>query len=132
MKKITKLWTLGATALATATPATVLAQTPFEDAGKLVSDVGEAAGVDTPSGQDGLTKIIGNIINVALGFLGIVLLAYLLYAGFLWMTAGGETEKVGKAKDMIKNAIIGLIIIVAAFAISSFVLSSLVKATSGV
>ncbi|MBI4139136.1 hypothetical protein HY479_03230, partial [Candidatus Uhrbacteria bacterium] len=56
-------------------------------------------------------------------------LAYLLYGGFLWMTAGGSEEGVTKAKTMIRNAIIGLVIIVAAFSISNFVLSSLVKVT---
>ncbi|MBU2509262.1 hypothetical protein KKE33_02705 [Patescibacteria group bacterium] len=93
---------------------------------EFVGKIGEGAGLKDTS----LTTIIGNIINVALGFLGIVLLAYLLYAGFLWMTAGGETEKVTKAQDMIKNAIIGLIIIIAAFAISNFVLKALIKATA--
>lgn len=80
--------------------------------------------------QAELPVIVGNIINVMLGFLGIVLLGYLLYAGFLWMTAGGDEENVKKAKSMIKNAIIGLVIIVAAFAISSFVLQALVTATA--
>lgn len=112
-----------------ALPSVALAQkNPFETAGELAGAVGKNAGLGEPKP---LTAIIGQLINVALGFLGIVLLAYLLFAGFLWMTAGGETEKVDKAKSMIRNAIIGLIIIVAAFAISTFVLSSLVNATKG-
>jgi len=77
-----------------------------------------------------LPTIIGNIINIVLGFLGIVLLVYLIWGGFLWMTSGGSEEGATKAKEMIKNAIIGLIIIVASYALSTFVLSSLVTATT--
>lgn len=112
-----------------ALPHVALAQTgnPFNTAASLAANVGESAGLGQPKP---LTAIVGQIINVVLGFLGIVLLGYLLYAGFLWMTAGGDEEGVKKAKGMIKNAIIGLIIIVAAFAISTFVLGSLVNATA--
>ncbi len=81
------------------------------------------------TGSTDLPVIIGNIINVVLGFMGILLLGYLLYAGFLWMTAGGSEDQVKKAKSMIQQAIIGLIIIVAAFAISTFVLQSLINVT---
>ncbi len=118
-----------ATALATF-PAIALAQqqNPFQQAGNLAGEVGSNAGLGQPKP---LTQIVGQILNIALGFLGILLLAYLLYAGFLWMTSGGDSKKADAAATMIKNAIIGLIIIVAAFAISSFVLGSLVNATTG-
>lgn len=106
-------------------PGVALAQTsPFNQAQNLVGGVGTAAGLGQ---QQTLPVIIGRIINVALGFIGIVLLVLLLLAGFNWMTAGGDMDKVKKAQGQIKNAIIGLIIIVAAFAISNFVLSSLVN-----
>ncbi|MBU1348626.1 pilin [Patescibacteria group bacterium] len=105
---------------------TLAANNPFETAQNLAGNVGTAAGVGE---QKSLETIVGGIINVVLGFLGIVLLGYMLFAGFQWMTAGGDEKKVANAKDMIKNAIIGLVIIVAAFAISSFVLGSLVNVT---
>ena len=79
------------------------------------------------TGQACLLNIIGNLISVALGTLGIILLGYLLYAGFLWMTSGGEDKKVGQARTMIRNAIVGLIIIVASVAISNFVLGALIN-----
>ncbi len=113
----------------TALPTIALAQTaqnPFQQAGNLAGQVGQSAGLGQPKP---LTEMIGQIINIALGFLGIVLLFYLLYAGFLWMTAGGDDAKVKKARGMINNAVVGLIIIVAAFAISTFVLGSLFNAT---
>jgi len=109
-------------------PLVVLAQDdPFQRAQSYTENVAAGAGVET--GQD-LPQIIGRIINVLLGFLGIILLAYILFAGFLWMTAGGDKEKVTKAKEMIKNAIIGLIIVIAAFAISNFVLSSIINSVA--
>lgn len=64
--------------------------------------------------------------------MGVLLLVYIIYAGFLWMTSDGDTGT-KKAKDMIKNAVIGLVIIVSAFAISSFVLTQLagLQSTTG-
>jgi hypothetical protein len=109
-------------------PLAVLAQDdPFQRAQTYTENVAGAAGVETS--QD-LPQIIGRIINVLLGFLGIILLVYILYAGFLWMTAGGDKDKVETSKTMIKNAIIGLVIVIAAFAISNFVLNSIINSVA--
>ncbi|MCX6782298.1 MAG: Ig-like domain-containing protein [Candidatus Magasanikbacteria bacterium] len=75
--------------------------------------------------------IAARIIRVALGFLGIVALVLILYGGFTWMTAGGSEEKIQKAKKILMNAVIGLIIILSAYAIVSFVLQALLGATTG-
>lgn len=107
-------------------PSVALATNPFETAQNLATDVGTNAGI---AEGKGLTEIVGSIINAALGFLGIIFLVLLLYAGFLWMTAQGEDANVKKAKGMITQAVIGLVIVVAAFAISNFVLGSLVNVT---
>jgi TRAP-type C4-dicarboxylate transport system permease small subunit len=74
--------------------------------------------------------IIGKIVNVILSLLGVIFLLLVLYAGFLWMTAAGDEKKVGQAKNILSQAVVGLIIIVAGYAISNFVLDSLVKVTS--
>jgi type IV secretion system pilin len=112
-------------------PSIVFAQTtnPFQRGSVLANEVGGAA-YGTTAGPQSLTAIVGRIINVALGFLGVVFLVLLLYAGFLWMTAQGEEKTVEKAKNIIKQAIVGLIVIVAGFAISNFVLGSLVNVTT--
>jgi hypothetical protein len=108
-------------------PATALAQNnPFNNAQNLANDVAGNAGITS---NRTLPQIIGQIINIILGFLGIVLLLIILYSGFLWMTAGGDPKKVTEAQQRIGNAVVGLIIIVAAFAISNFVLGSLVNVT---
>lgn len=73
--------------------------------------------------------LIQAIINAFLSVIGVLLLIYMLYAGYNWMTAQGEEEKVEKAKDTLKRAVIGAIIIVAAYAISIFVMSKLEAGT---
>lgn len=83
-----------------------------------VQTVASNAGIN---GGANLMQIIGNVLNVFFGFLGILLLCYLIYAGYLWMTAT-DSKGPEKAKEIIKNAIIGLIIIVSAFAITTFVM----------
>ncbi|MFZ2804679.1 MAG: hypothetical protein WA001_05695 [Patescibacteria group bacterium] len=79
-----------------------------------------------------LPQLIGSLIGVALTLLGVLLLCYLLYGGFTWMTAGGDESKVKKARALITNAIIGLVIVVAAYSIASFILTSLTTVTTGV
>lgn len=75
--------------------------------------------------------IAGRIINIALGVLGIILLAIILYAGFLWMTSGGDSSKIEKAQKMIRNAVIGLVIILMSWAIAYYVINVLLNATGG-
>lgn len=94
-------------------------------AGNLLNNTAGSAGIQTSSGADALPRMIGTIINVVLGFMGIVLLFYIILAGWEWMSAGGESKQVDTAKTRIKNAIIGLVIIVSAYAISNFVITQL-------
>ncbi|RMD50431.1 hypothetical protein D6827_04035 [Candidatus Parcubacteria bacterium] len=77
-----------------------------------------------------LPELIGKIINVFLSILGIVFLVLILYAGFLWMTAGGDGDKVDKAKKVMINATIGLVIVLSSYAISSFIINKLTGALS--
>jgi hypothetical protein len=108
-------------------PYAALAQSnppPFQTAANFAANVGTVAGV---KGSSDLPTIVGNVINILLGFLGILFLVLLLWAGFEWMTAGGDEKKVETATKRIRNAVIGLVVIVAAFAISNFVLTSLIK-----
>ncbi len=85
----------------------------------------------TGLGQGDLKTTIGNIIRVALGFLGVIAVVIILLGGFKWMVAGGNDEKVGEAKRLIIAGIIGLAIILSAYAITTFVISSLVTASGG-
>jgi len=67
--------------------------------------------------------IVGRLIMTILGFLGVAFLAFMIYAGVVWMTAQGNEQKVEKAKNMITESIVGVIIVVAAYAIAYFVIS---------
>ena len=96
----------------------------------------DSFGISQPAaaGFRGSTDIritIAYIVKVILSFLGTVLFLIFLWAGFLWMTAGGNEEKVGQAKSWITGAVIGLIIILAAYGLTTFVITQLVNATNG-
>jgi|GEM_PF-621177 len=78
-----------------------------------------------------IRTIVANIIRVFLGLLGIIALVLMIYAGFEWMTSGGSEEKIAQAKKILSNATIGLIIILSAYSIVSFVISRLLSATTG-
>lgn len=80
-------------------------------------------------GRD-IRDTIASIINVALGLLGIVAVVIILLGGFKWMISQGEEEKVKQAKNLIIQGIIGLVIILSAWAIAQFVVGSLITATT--
>lgn len=75
--------------------------------------------------------VIGRIIQIALSLLGAIAVVLVIYAGFLWMTSGGDEEKIGRAKKILKNAAIGLLIIVSSWAIVTFLLTKLTGAING-
>lgn len=76
-------------------------------------------------------SVVGTIIKTVLGLLAIIFIVLLVYAGFQWMTAEGNEEKVTKAKDTIVRAIIGLVIVIAAYSITYFVFQKLNQAAGG-
>ena len=69
----------------------------------------------------GLSAIIGKIIGAVLSFVGVIFFALLVYAGLTWMMAMGKEEKINEAKEMIFAAAIGLIVVLAAYAITMLV-----------
>jgi hypothetical protein len=90
-----------------------------------MQNAGKKAWVEVPNGQNSLAGIIQIVISAFLGLLGIIFLVLIIYSGFNWMTAGGDEEKVTKAKQTLTQAVIGLIIIIAAYSITYFVFSIL-------
>jgi hypothetical protein len=68
-----------------------------------------------------LTALIVNLLNTALGLLGFIAVVIILYGGFQWMTSAGSDSNIGTAKKTISAGIIGLAIILSAWAISNFV-----------
>jgi len=74
-----------------------------------------------------LAVTIGTVISTALGLVGVVFLVLMVYAGFIWMIARGDEAKVEKAKDTIINCIIGIVVIVGAYAITNYIVTQLAK-----
>ncbi len=72
--------------------------------------------------------VVARIVRAFLGLLGIITIGLILYAGYLIMTSGGSEDKVAEGKKIIVNAVIGLIIILSAFAITQFILNALTDA----
>src|SRR3989338_6316325 len=122
MKKA--LFTVTALAIFALTALPVLATAPLT-----ASDTGLDYGTYTGLGDKDLRQGVMTIVNVLLGFLGIIAILIILYGGFVWMTAAGNEEKVDQAKKIISAGIIGLVIIFTSFAIATFVIESLITAT---
>lgn len=89
-----------------------------------LGNAGEKAGYDTTA-TTSIDSLIGNIILVALSLLGIVFLVYIIYGGYTWMTAHGNQEKAKKAMSIVMASLMGLIITLAAYGVSSFVINNL-------
>lgn len=73
--------------------------------------------------------IVARVIQVALGILGVIALGIMIYAGVLWMTAGGDSNKIETAKKWMINGVIGLVIIFISWSIVTFLIRSLMQAT---
>ena len=101
---------------------TAAAQGPY-----LGLEYGEFTGL----GKDDIRVTVARIINVALGLLGIIFLVLTVYAGFRWMTAGGNEDAVKDARKILFAGVIGLAIVLSAYAISRFVVGELFFATTG-
>ena len=76
-----------------------------------------------------IPQVIGMIISAALSLVGVFFFLMILYAGFIWMTAAGSTEKTTLAKNKLQSAFIGLIIVLSAYAIAGFVFENFLSAS---
>lgn len=95
-----------------------------------LTNLGTGAGLASTVKNTSLPAIIGRIINIFLSILGVLFVVLMVYGGYTWMTSFGNSQKVDKAKELIIDAVIGLIIILLAYAIAGFVVGQLVKATT--
>lgn len=106
-----------------ALPMTALAQgvTSFT-----IENIGGSIGLGTADLKD----TVINIIQWVLGILALVAVVMIIYGGFVWMTAGGAEDKVDQAKRIITAAVIGLIIVLLAWAIVIFVANTTANVTT--
>lgn len=100
-------------------------------AGQLVQNPDQ---IDSVTSQTGMASNLGQVeigqvaargIQLVLGFLAIIFLVLTLISGFKWMTAGGNQEQIKQAQSTLKSAIIGLVIVLAAYTITYFIFSEL-------
>lgn len=109
------LMTVGLLALAVASTVHAAPGDPF--------GLNTAAGDTIPKTTD-IAALIGKILQTLLSLVGTLFLLLMLYAGFTYMTARGDAKKIEEAKKMITGAILGIVIIASAYAITSFVLTA--------
>jgi len=95
-----------------------------------LTSAGGKAGYSTAAGESGILFTIGLVINSALSVLGVIFLVLIVYGGYVWMTAGGDEAKVEKAKQTFGRAVIGLVIVLCAYAIADFVVPSIYCASN--
>ncbi|OGF41099.1 hypothetical protein A2477_00220 [Candidatus Falkowbacteria bacterium RIFOXYC2_FULL_47_12] len=100
--------------------------TEIQSLGGNLEQLGKAAQYDTSKNNiTEFPKIVGLIISYFAQLLGVIYLGLVVYAGSLWMMAHGNDDQVVKAKTIIRNATIGMILFVGAYAIVYFVLAAL-------
>jgi hypothetical protein len=102
-----------------------------QDARTLTSEFAQEAGFNPSTSQASVGEVVALVISVFLSILGIIFLVLVIVAGYNWMTAGGNEEKVEKAKKTLTRAVIGLAIILAAYSITYVVFKYLGLAASG-
>jgi len=129
MKKIIKeLATLGCLLVVLMLPFFVFAGTTNWDSPlstlEQIASGGERAAF-APADETSLSKIIGVAIGAVLSLLGVIFIILIISAGFKWMTANGNDEAITKAKSTMTQAIIGLVIVLSAYALWAFISSTL-------
>ena len=117
------VWALGLMSLS---PATVSAQTSTLDVWGNTQNSYANIGLSDTDPRD----VVANVIKVVLGFLGTIAVVLIIVAGFQWMTAAGSEDKIAKAKKIMTAAVIGLVIVLMAYALSTFVINAIISATN--
>ncbi len=135
---IKKVATITALVIAVSLPSIVVAQNNTTNTTNTTNTIGpgrEAFGFGakldkvadsySPSSSVPLEERIGSIIAFFLSLLGVVFMILIIFAGFRWMTAAGDEEQIKKSTETIKAAVIGLVIVMAAYALSVFLIQRL-------
>jgi len=92
--------------------------------GQGLNEVGQQV-YGSPDPKQDIRGIIAKVLEVFLGFLALIFIVLLILAGVKWMLARGDEAKVTEASHQILHAVIGLAIILAAYAITYYVFNTL-------
>ncbi|KKR86555.1 MAG: hypothetical protein UU48_C0009G0010 [Candidatus Uhrbacteria bacterium GW2011_GWF2_41_16] len=129
MKKNAWMFGLFSNFLLVFVPLFVYAQTEAADTVKTgLAVTAKEAGFGTES--QSIYDLIAGVINVLLGFLGIIIFLFIVYAGYLYLTSQGADEKIKQAKKILSSSLTGAVIIISAYALSSYILGALATAVS--
>ncbi len=99
----------------------------IDDSG--LSDTAGPAGYDLESQENTIEETLSRNITLVLSLVGVIFMILIIYGGINWMLAQGNDEKVNKAKKIIIDSLIGLIIVVAAYAITYLILEFILDIT---
>jgi len=89
--------------------------------GDVKTKLNTAVGKTGMSGYTNINTIISNIVKVGLSAVGLLFFILVFYGGFTWMTAHGNEDKIKKSQQVVIAAGIGLIVVISAYAITTFV-----------
>lgn len=98
---------------------------PICDDKKVSAELREQAGCERQKGGERIASLAENIINIAIGLVGVVSVAVIVFGGQRYVVSNGDPGKLKQAKDMILYALIGLVIAILAFVIVNFVLNGI-------
>lgn len=110
-------------------PNTASAQAGLKAITSGVQGTAKGAGLATGAGTD-LSTVVGGLIFAVMSLVGVILFGYMVYGGFRWMTAGGDSKAITEAQAIIRNAVIGIVIIALAYVISNYILQALINASN--
>lgn len=96
----------------------------FNDAQNQLEEAGSAAYGEEAT-ESSVEEVAGSIINALLSMSGVIFMLLMVYGGYLWMTGRDDTKQVEDAKKVIRAAIVGILIVVASYGISRFIIESL-------
>ena len=99
--------------------------------GDLTKKAAEKAGYSGATDVKTFAATLGTVVKAALSLVGVLFMALMVYAGYLWMTARGDEPRIEKAQEMIRAAIIGLIIVLGAYSITNFVVPKVLERATG-
>jgi cytochrome bd-type quinol oxidase subunit 2 len=96
---------------------------------ELARDAAIGAGYSEDTSNTSFASTVGSVVKIIISSVGVVFISLTVYAGLLWMTARGEDSQIEKAQKIIRAAIIGLILTVSAYSITSFVVPRILVRT---
>ena len=83
--------------------------------------------VEKTDGDKSLMSNVSMLINVFASVMGFLAVGMIVYGGFMLLTAQGDPAKIKRGKDVVTYSIIGVILVMLAYAIVNFVMNSGIK-----